>query len=179
MVDNIKKYEKTSIATSILLIIFSMFLIFKPEASLNFIVIVIGAFMALVGIIHMVSYFTSNKEFRAMSTELIEGTMYAVIGIFLIFKPNILNEFLGVIVGAWQIIQFIIKFQFAFNLKSVSSATWSLMLISSLLHLVFGIIMIINPFASIVAITTIAGIILLVTEIGNIAESVYLLIKVD
>ena len=127
----------------------------------------------------MVSYFTSNKEFRAMSTELIEGTMYAVIGIFLIFKPNILNEFLGVIVGAWQIIQFIIKFQFAFNLKSVSSATWSLMLISSLLHLVFGIIMIINPFASIVAITTIAGIILLVTEIGNIAESVYLLIKVD
>jgi len=179
MVDNIKKYEKTSIATSILLIIFSMFLIFKPEASLNFIVIVIGAFMALVGIIHMVSYFTSNKEFRAMSTELIEGTMYAVIGIFLIFKPNILNEFLGVIVGAWQIIQFIIKFQFAFNLKSVSSATWSLMLISSLLHLVFGIIMIINPFASMVAITTIAGIILLVTEIGNIAESVYLLIKVD
>lgn len=179
MVDNIKKYEKTSIATSILLIIFSTFLIFKPEASLNFIVIVIGAFMALVGIIHMVSYFTSNKEFRAMSTELIEGTMYAVIGIFLIFKPNILNEFLGVIVGAWQIIQFIIKFQFAFNLKSVSSATWSLMLISSLLHLVFGIIMIINPFGSMVAITTIAGIILLITEIGNVAESIYLLIKVD
>ena len=127
MIDNIKKYEKTSIATSILLIIFSLFLIFKPEASLNFIVIVIGAFMALVGIIHMVSYFTSNKEFRSMSTELIEGTLYAVIGIFLIFKPNILNEFLGVIVGAWQIIQFIIKFQFAFNLKSVSSPAWALM----------------------------------------------------
>lgn len=177
MIDNIKKYEKTSIATSILLIIFSMFLIFKPEASLNFIVIVIGVFMALVGIIHMVSYFTSNKEFKSMSTELIEGTLYAVIGIFLIFKPNILSEFLGVIVGAWQIIQFIIKFQFAFNLKSVSSSSWSLMLISSLLHLILGLIIIINPFGSIAAITTVAGIILLITEITNIIESIYLLIK--
>lgn len=177
MLDNIKKYEKTSIATSILLIIFAMFLIFKPEASLNFIVIVIGAFMALVGIIHMVSYFTSNKEFKSMSTELIEGTLYAVIGIFLIFKPNILNEFLGVIVGTWQIIQFIIKFQFAFNLKSVSSPAWSLMLISSLLHLILGLLIILNPFGTVVAITTIAGIILLVTEIANIFESLYLLIK--
>jgi uncharacterized membrane protein HdeD (DUF308 family) len=177
MLDNIKKYEKTSIATSILLVIFSLFLIFKPEASLNFIVIVIGAFMALVGIIHMVSYFTANKEFKSMSTELIEGTLYAVIGIFLIFKPNLLNEFLGVIVGTWQVIQFIIKFQFAFNLKSVSSPSWSLMLLSSILHLVFGIVMILNPFGSIIAITTFAGIVLLITEIGNIAESIYLLIK--
>lgn len=177
MVDNIKNYEKTSIATSILLIIFSMFLIFKPEASLNFIVIVIGVFMALVGIIHMISYFTSNKEFKAMSTELIEGTLYAIIGLFLIFKPNILNEFLAIIVGAWLVIQFIIKFQFAFNLKSVASPTWSIMLISSLLHLVFGLVMLLNPFASIVAVTTIAGLILLVTEVGNIVESIFLLIK--
>ena len=112
-----------------------------------------------------------------MSTELIEGTLYAVIGIFLIFKPNILNEFLGVIVGAWQIIQFIIKFQFAFNLKSVSSPAWALMLASSILHLVFGLFMLINPFGSLAAITTVAGIILLVTEIGNVAESIYLLIN--
>jgi uncharacterized membrane protein HdeD (DUF308 family) len=133
--------------------------------------------MALVGIIHMVSYFTANKEFKSMSTELIEGTLYAVIGIFLIFKPNLLNEFLGVIVGTWQVIQFIIKFQFAFNLKSVSSPSWSLMLLSSILHLVFGIVMILNPFGSIIAITTFAGIVLLITEIGNIAESIYLLIK--
>lgn len=177
MVDNIKNYEKTSIATSILLIIFSMFLIFKPEASLNFIVIVIGVFMALVGIIHMVSYFTSNKEFKAMSTELIEGTVYAILGLFLIFKPNILNEFLAIIVGAWLVIQFIIKFQFAFNLKSVASPTWSIMLISSILHLIFGLVMLLNPFASIVAVTTIAGLILLITEIGNIVESILLLIK--
>lgn len=177
MLDNIKKYEKTSIATAILLIIFSLFLIFKPQASLNFIVIVIGAFLAMVGIIHIVSYFSSNKEFRAISTELIEGTLYTVIGIFLIFKPSILNEFLGIIIGTWLIIQFIIKFQFAFNLKSLSLPVWSLMLVSSLLHLVFGLVMIFNPFGSMIAITTIAGIILLVTEIGNIVESIYLLFK--
>ena len=160
MLDKIKKFEKMSIATSILLIIFSLFLIFKPEASLTFIVVIIGI-----------------VEFRAMSLELIEGTVYTIIGLFFIFKPSILNEFLGIIVGIWLVIQFIIKFQFAFNLKSVASPAWSLMLISSLLHLAFGIGIILNPFASVVTITTLTGIVLLISEIGNLAESIYLLRK--
>lgn len=179
MIENIKKYEKTSIATSILLIILSFFLIFKPEASLNFIVIVIGAFLALVGIIHMVSYFTSNVENKTISTELIQGTLYTIIGIFLIFRPSILNEFLGVIVGAWQIIQFIIKFQFAFNLKSAASPSWAIMLITALVHLVFGLVLIINPFSTIAAITMVAGIILLISEIGNMVESIAMLFKLS
>lgn len=175
MLNNIKKYEKFSFATSILLIIFSLFLIFKPQASLNFMVIVIGVFLSLSGILHIVSYFTSDKEFRSVSFELIEGTLYTIIGLFFIFKPSILNEFLGIIIGAWLIIQFIVKFQFAFNLKSLSSPTWSIMLISSIIHLILGIIMLVNPFGSIATITTIAGIILLATELGNIFESIYLL----
>lgn len=177
MLENIKKFSKMSIATSILLIVFSCFLIFKPEASLNFMVIVIGVFLALTGIVHMVSYFTSDKEFRAVSSELIQGTIYTIIGLLFIFKPSILNDFLGIIIGAWLIIQFIVKFQFAFNLKSISSPTWSIMLISALVHLAFGLLILFNPFASIAALTTIAGIILLVTEIGNFVEAIYMLKK--
>ena len=179
MVERVKNYEKTSIATSILLIVLSFFLIFKPEASLNFIVIVIGAFLSLLGIIHMVSYFTSNIENKTISTELIQGTIYTIIGLFLIFRPSILNEFLGVIIGAWQIIQFIVKFQFAFNLKSASSPTWVLMLVTALVHLVFGLVLIINPFATLATITTVTGIILLITEIGNMVESVTMLFKLS
>lgn len=177
MIDSIRKYEKFSIAISILLIIFSFYLIFKPAASLSFMVIIIGAVLVLTGIVHIVSYFTSDKEFRAMSVELIEGTLYSIIGIFLILKPNLLNEFLGIIVGAWLIIQFIIKFQFAFNLKSASSPVWAMMLISSLAHLVLGVLILFNPLASILTITTISGIVLLATEITNIIESVVFLIK--
>ena len=125
----------------------------------------------------MVLYFTSDKENQIMSTELIEGTLYSVIGIFLIIKPNLLNEFLGIIIGTWQILQFIIKFQFAFNLKSSSSPSWLLMLISSIIHVVFGILILINPLETLVTITTISGVILLLTEIGNIGESIYMLIK--
>ncbi|MBO5477884.1 MAG: DUF308 domain-containing protein, partial [Clostridia bacterium] len=156
MIDKIKKFSKMSIATSILLIIFSLFLIFKPEASLNFMVRIIGVALALTGIVHMVSYFTANKEFKTISTELIQGTIFTIIGLVFIFNPSILNEFLGIIIGAWLILQFIVKFQFAFNLKSASSPAWSIVLISSILHLVFGLIMFFNPFSSIAALTTIA-----------------------
>ena len=117
------------------------------------------------------------SEARRLHRNRMWSTVLFIIGIFLIFKPAILNEFLGIIIGAWLIIQFIIKFQFAFNLKSLALPVWSLMLISSLLHLILGILMIFNPFGSMIAITTLAGIILLVTEVGNIIESFYLLFK--
>lgn len=177
MLEAIEKYEKTSIATSILLIILSFFLIFNPSASLKFIVIVLGICLTVMGIVHFVSYFTSNREEKTISVELIAGTVFTIIGLFLIFKPSIFNQFLGIIVGAWLIIQFIVKFQFAFNLKSAGSPTWSMMLISSLCHLVIGLIMLFNPFGSAVALTTVAGVILLISEIGNIVESVYVLSK--
>ena len=51
------------------------------------------------------------------------------------------------------------------------------MLISSVVHIVFGILILINPLETLAAITTIGGIVLLLTEIGNIGESLYMLIK--
>ena len=175
MLSNIKKYEKMSIATSIILIIFSLFLIFNPEKSLNFIVILLGAILALIGIVNIVSYFTSDRETRTINTEIVQGILYTVIGLFLIFDPSILNQFLGIIIGSWLIIQFVIKMQFALNLKSMASSSWPFMIISAGANLFFGILVLVNPFASVAALTTICGIILLISEVSSIVESIYLL----
>lgn len=175
MKDLLKKFAKSSLIISIVLIMLAFFLIFKPTESLNFIVILIGIVLAVLGIFHTISYFSASKEFKALSFELIQGIVFICAGILFIINPNIINEFLASLVGAWIIIQSIIHFQFAFNLKAIENANWSLMLISSIFTLILGIVIIFNPFATIATVTTISGIMLLISETINIFESISLL----
>ena len=179
MIDYMKRYAKGSIVLSICLIVVSLFLIFKPEVSLSVVFfflwllfICLGCFLLVVGIMHTISYFSSPKEFKAFSFELIEGIVYIILGFVLIFNPNIIKAFLPIIIGCWMIINSIVRFQLAFNLKSSDNPSWALMLILSFVTLILGIVMVINPFASIAALTMICGIMLLVSEIINIIESI-------
>lgn len=175
MKDLLKKFAKSSLVISIVLIILALFLIFKPTESLNFIVILIGIVLAILGIMHMISYFSSSKEFKSLSFELIEGIAYICTGILLIINPNLINEFLATLVGAWMIIQSIIRFQFAFNLKAIDNKGWAVMLILSIITFILGVVIIFNPFATLIAVTTICGIMLLISELINIYESICLL----
>lgn len=175
MKDLLKKFAKSSLVISIVLIILALFLIFKPTESLNFIVILIGIVLSILGIMHMISYFSSSKEFKSLSFELIEGIAYICTGILLIINPNLINEFLATLVGAGMIIQSIIRFQFAFNLKAIDNKGWGIMLILSIITFILGIVIIFNPFATIIAVTTICGIMLLISELINIYESICLL----
>lgn len=172
MIDYMKRYAKGSIVLSTCLIILSLFLIFKPEISLTVMFIVLGIFLLVIGIMHTVSYFSSPKEFKALSFELVEGIVYSIVGLVLIFNPNIIKAFLPIIIGCWMIINSIVRFQLSFNLKSSDSPTWGIMLILSFFTLLLGVIMVINPFASMAALTMICGIMLLISEIVNIFESI-------
>ncbi len=172
MIDYIKKYTKGSIILSVSLIILSFFLIFKPDISLQVLFICLGCFLLILGIMHTISYFSSPKEFKAFSFELVEGIIYIILGFVLIFNPNIIKSFLPIIIGCWIIINSIIKFQLAFNLKSSDNPSWPIMLLLSFITLILGIIMIINPFKTLSYLTTICGIILLISELINIFEAI-------
>lgn len=172
MVDYMKRYSKASLVLSLCLIILSLFLIFKPDISLTVMFIILGIFLLVIGIMHTVSYFSSSKEFKALSFELVEGIVYSIIGLVVIFNPNIIKAFLPIIIGSWMIIGSIIKFQISLNLKSADENNWIIILVLSLVTLTLGIVMIINPFATLSTLTVICGVMLLISEIINVFDSI-------
>lgn len=171
----IKKYSKNSLAISILLIILSLFLIFNPIKSLELIVRLIGIIVAINGVIHTISYFTNSSEFKAYSLELIEGIICITLGILFIINPSIVNNFLNFIIGTWIILESIIKLQIAFNIRNIVNSNWGKLLIISVITFIIGIVILFNPFSGIATITTICGVTLLISEILNIIEAVYML----
>lgn len=173
----IRRYSANTLVVSVLLLIFSLFLIVKPVASLNFIMILLGCITVVDGIIHIISYFSTSAELKMFSFELVQGVLGSILGFVFIFYPEMIVSFLPFIIGAWIIVEGIIKFQFSFNIRGSEFGNWIMPLCISILTIILGFAIIFNPFGTAIAITSLAGIFLLVSEILNIIESIYVIVK--
>ena len=175
MTENIIKYLKSSIAISILLIIFSLFLIFAPEASLSLIMRILGIILIFTGVLHIINYFSEFKEFKTISIQLIVGVLTFIIGLTIIFKPLIVNDILIILIGSWIIVESVIKFQISLKEKVLGSDFWLFPLLLSIVSFLIGILVLFNPLETILTITTLYGISLLFSEICSIIEDIYML----
>ena len=167
----IKKYEKNSVLINIIMILISVLLIINPTGVLNIVMIIFGLGILIDGVLRSISYFKSEKEFRIFSVELFMGIIEVFAGILVLICKGLLISILPILIGIWIIVRSIMKLQISFNLKSTSSERWIPILISSIVSLLLGVLIILNPFGTVVTITVIAGIILLISSIIDLCQS--------
>ena len=174
----IKKYEKYSILTSILMIILSVFLIWKPVKSMDFFILFFAALLVVEGVSSFISYFTMEKEDRLFSFDLIMGLMTLLAGVFVFSYRKELISLFPMILCIWIIGTNLFKIQLSINLSSIGYKGWIWLLLTNILMILIGVLLIIKPFTIALAITTLAGLFLLVTEIVNLVESIAILMKI-
>lgn len=177
--DYIKKYEGCSIIVSILMICLSLFLMFKPLESLEVFTVIFAIIILLSGLGYLISYFTISKESRLFSIDLLLGLVTIISGIMLlVYKKDVINVF-PIILGIWIIISNLFKLQLSINLSLFLDNAYLGLVLITILMIVFGLLLIINPFASFMTITVTAGTLLLITEVINLIESIYVIIKLN
>ncbi len=177
--DYIKKYEGCSIVVSVLMICLSLFLMFKPLKSLEVFTVIFAIIILLSGLGYLISYFTISKESRLFSIDLLLGLVTIISGIMLlVYKKDVINVF-PIILGIWIIISNLFKLQLSINLSLFLDNTYLGLVLITILMIIFGLLLIINPFASFMTITVTAGTLLLITEVINLIESIYVIIKLN
>ncbi len=174
----LKKYTINSLLISVLLIIFSIFLMVKPTESITFIVIMFSGVVAIDGIFHIISYFSVPKELKFFNFELIEGISQLILGILTMLKPEWVSAFFPMFIGMWIIFSSIVKFQFALNIKQTGNVNWIIILTFSIITFLLGLLMVINPIGSIITITTLCGIVLFIAEILNVIQYIIFILKI-
>lgn len=178
ILDYLKKYEKQSILISILLIIVSIFLIAKPETVLSTVVTLLGIIFIVEGIINIISYITEDAEIRAFSNELILGILLAICGVIVLCNKSLFISMIPIVTGIWIIIRSIMKLQLAINLRSALTDKWGWILVSAIIMFILGAVIVANPFTAVFTMTRFIGIMLLITEICDLIESICILSKV-
>lgn len=175
----IRKIGRDSIAISCLLIVISLFMVFKPISTLGVIIVMFGYILVADGLIHFVSYFKIPNGYRFFSYELAESIIDITLGFLVVCNVQSIETILPIVIGIWIILDGIIKVQIAFNIRGVRDTKWGAMLAFAILSVILGCAMMVNPHVSMDYIVKLCGVILLITQLFSIYDDVYILSQVN
>lgn len=89
----IKKCEMYSMIISILMIVLSLFLIFKPIKSIETFVLLFSIIMLVNGVIGVVTYFTIENDERLFSFDFLSGITNIIAGVLVfIYRSSLVEE---------------------------------------------------------------------------------------
>jgi uncharacterized membrane protein HdeD (DUF308 family) len=159
-----KSFQKTMMITSAVYIVIGLLLIIWPDAARQIIIYAIGAAALLYGGYRIVDFFVRKEHLDGtIQVGVALGIACLMLGLFLIFKANVVLTLLAAIIGVAIIIDSILRLQIALNLRLAGVRNWLILLITALVTLAFGIVLLFNPFTAIKAATIVCGVSLVVT----------------
>lgn len=175
----IKKYSKASIITSVIMIVASVLLIVFPKTMLNIVVYVISGALFVDGLIHLVTYFALTHDMRIFSNDLLEGILALLAGVFVAFNADAFISALTMIIGLWIVIKGLLNLQLSFQLQQIIEFNWFWIFLCALLSVVLGVFIIVHPIDMAIGLTMAEGIVLLVTEVLSLIQTIYVLHKLN
>lgn len=131
--------------------------------------IIIGICFILFGVLDIYEYLT-RKINPLYSWRIIAGVLFIILGIFIMANPFKITKILTFALGIYLIIEAIFKVMDALKLKACKYEAWSLVLVTSIILLILGVFIAINPMASMYLIEAASLFIILscILEIANL-----------
>ena len=166
------KLLKSSIWSSIALVILGLLLIFYSELTIISISYVIGGILIAIGAIALIKYISNiNKDIKN-EIDIVYGIGTIILGIIVISNPKAIASIIPFVLGVLIVINSTAKIDYSFKLKKSNNKLWISTLVVALIALVCGVLLIFNPFAGAEFITKIIGIILVVYAILDIVSTI-------
>lgn len=172
MEERFNKIMLIEIAYSLLYGIFGLILCLKSEIANTTVGILIGIFFLIAGCMQIYTFIDKTK-IKLFKYNIGLGILDIILGIFIMLDPLTLINILNISLGIWILIEGIYRISYFYRFKKVGEESNKILLASALLFIFMGVLIIFNPFRSIVITRTI-GIFIILYSILNINNLVLL-----
>ena len=132
---------------SIGVIIVGLFLLLKPALATRTAEIATAVCLIVIGL-GLAFNNTFKSKLSILDFSLVFGIIAMILGVLIITNPFSLTNFLAVAFGVFLIINGLSKIHFAINFKAMKESCWLLILAIAIMSIVFGIMVIVDPFAN-------------------------------
>ena len=166
------KFLKSSLLSSIGLAILGILLFFQSELTIVSISYVIGAILIAIGVLALLKFASNYGKPTKNELDIVYGIGTVVLGVIVITNPKGVASIIPFILGVLIIISSATKLQYGLELRRMKSPLWSSTVIISLITLLCGVMLVINPFAGATFITKVVGILLFIYAILDIVSTV-------
>lgn len=153
----IKSIKMDAFIIAILCIFLGFVVIVWPLEVTNILCIILGVILVISSITHLYSYIRKKDTFLEQ-LNLLLGLVFGVLGIWIIWKPEMFNSIISVILGVIVFLHGIINLGQVLALKKTGYEKWWISLILSSSMMIMGGLILYNPFQAIANLMTFIGV---------------------
>lgn len=166
-----KKYS-AGLILSLFEVLIGVLLLIDPISFTSGIIMAIGAMLILSGAVEIIKYFRTDPVTASVGQLLIKGLVALIAGIYaLVQTDKIVGVFpaLAVIYGIAILIVGLYKVQRTVDMLRLKMKGWAFAAINALLSVVFAVVILANPFATVAVLWSFTGITLIVEAALDVA----------
>ena len=152
-----KKFFRSSLISSIILMIIGVLLILQSEITIITISYLIGTLLIAMGAIALIKFIKNINNVNREELDIFYGVVTIILGVIVVYNPEAIASIIPIIIGIGIIINSATKLQYAIELKQSLNSQWKITVIISIISAVCGVILICNPFKGAVVIMQIIG----------------------
>ena len=168
MTEFLKGLKANYTMSAILSIIMGLVLLIWPGTTTQIVCTMLGIVLLAYGIIQIVMYLWTREKTVFSQGILLLGIIFAVIGAWIILKPEMIIMAVPVIVGILIIIHGLHNIIQAVDLKREGYEKWWLALLFGVLTVLFGALLIYNPFGAVEVVVRMIGIFMIYDGVSDI-----------
>lgn len=157
MENKLSHYRTTLLINGILAILFGLFAIFVPDSTSLIVVKYFGIVLIVGGTFGLVQAIQIMKKNKDYLSSLVSSIISILIGLFIVIYTHKSLEIFAIIMGVWALILGFVQLFIALNLFS-AGRNKNLIILNSVITLLFGFILLFNPFNSILALLILVGV---------------------
>lgn len=168
-----KNFLKSSIITSIVLMVLGILLIFQSETTIMIISYIVGGILVAAGALALVRYIKNAKEPRLNNElDIMYGIITIIFGLIIIKNYQAVASVIPIVLGIGIIISSAAKLNYAFQLRANKNNLWKTTMIISIISTIFGVILLFNPFKAAMGIMKVIGILIVIYAILDLISTI-------
>lgn len=168
-----KRIKWSYVVLSAMFLLLGIFLVANPETSLIMICRILGAAMAVFGVMKIVLYFIREVEGVAIRFDFAVGLFCIILGALMLWRAPALTDVLSVMIGLLVLVDSVFKLQVAVDSRRMGAHSWWVTLVCTVVCLVLGVLLVFNPFDGKQVLTIMMGVSLIVDGVQNLCTVVY------
>ena len=152
-----KPIQKALILSAVVYIVVGLLLVIWPDVARQIVIYAIGAAAVIYGSYRIIDFFSHKENLSGVQIGVALGIACIMFGLFLLFRANVVVALLATVIGVAVIVDSVLRLQIALNLRLVGDKGWIVLIVTSFVTLVFGILLLFNPFTAVRVATIVGG----------------------
>lgn len=175
----IKHMKWDVILTSLLYVALGIAALVMPGTMIETLGYLIGAFLIVAGAVSMICYLLRDASQNYFRNDFVYGLVGIAIGIIVLYQIENIVKLVPIILGVLVVASGCRKLQDVIDMKRMEYGNWVVMLIFAAANVVFGVVLILNPFEAAMLLERLIGVGLIVSGAADCAIALYFAGKIQ